>query len=181
MIEIEQHGNSSLGALLAIAMIVIGVAAIVVKAMELASDDEFLKVVGVLTVVCGMLLVLKKAMDDGFKSSLFGGCMLALVGFVMALSMAPSYILYWLTVIVVAELGLKIIFEMPLGIVRVDLGNRDANRLAGVALVLVAIAMMSMEEDLWDFFLYLVGVLLMLFGFLYLAQRRGKGRTYTAG
>lgn len=175
MIDIEQHENSAIGALLAIAMIIIGAAAIIVKAMDLAADDKFTNVVGVLIVICGLLMIFRSATTDGPRDALFGGCMFTLIGFVMAMSASPTFILYWLTVIVMAEMGLKIFFMMPTHIMRVNLGSDVANKAVGIALVVAAIAMIFLEGDGWKFYLYLVGALLMFFGVLYLAQHQGKG------
>ena len=101
----EGKDNAVTGPLLAVVLVALGVIAIVVKAGKFVSDRDFFNAVGILVLIGGIYLIYKGARTDGPRDMIFGGCMLAVMGFVLYVTDGPGFLIFWLAVIVVAELG----------------------------------------------------------------------------
>ena len=124
----EGKDNAVTGPLLAVVLVALGVIAIVVRAGKFVSDRDFFNAVGILVLIGGIYLIYKGARTDGPRDMIFGGCMLAVMGFVLYVTDGPGFLIFWLAVIVVAELGLKLFFMMPLPVINVNFGSVAAEK-----------------------------------------------------
>lgn len=177
----EGKDNAVTGPLLAVVLVALGVIAIVVRAGKFVSDRDFFNAVGILVLIGGIYLIYKGARTDGPRDMIFGGCMLAVMGFVLYVTDGPGFLIFWLAVIVVAELGLKLFFMMPLPVINVNFGSVAAEKAAGVGLVAAAVVLALLEDYVWDWFMYLFGLVLISVGALYLAQSRSGSEGKAVG
>ena len=167
-------GNGRIAPVIAVVLIVLGAAAILAKRSDLLSVKEFFMALGVLVMLAGIITVAGGFARDGPRDMIFGGCMIILVGFVLYMTDIPEILIFWLAVIVLAELGLKLFFSMPLGIADVDLGSDAAEKAAGLAAVAVAVVLIVFEPEIREYFMYLFGGVAIVIGAVILAQLKGE-------
>ncbi len=167
-------GNGRIAPAVAVILIVLGAAAVLAKKTDILSVKEFFMALGVFVMLAGILTVAGGFARDGPRDMIFGGCMIVLVGFVLYMTDIPESLIFWLAVIVLAELGLKLFFSMPLGIADVDLGSDAAEKAAGFAAVAAAVVLIVFEPEIRDCFMYLFGGVAIVIGAVILAQLKGE-------
>ena len=166
MFEIKRTGDYAMDICLGLILSIAGVFALIVAWNGNRYDDDYFQYMGVLLAVIGLVLILYGFRNDCPKEGYLLPAMFAAAGLILVLSDSGEIILYSFLVVALAEFGLKMLFGMG-SLIRIRFDDEIVNITLGIVSLTIALILAWQMENMYEFFMYLLGLAAIAFGTIY--------------
>lgn len=166
MFEIRRVGLYAVDVCVGLCLVIAGFFAIAMCAADVYRFGDFFTVGGAVMTVLGVLLILSKIRRDEQADRLYTAALMLFAGLVLLLSDEGMAVTYVFLTLGAGVFGLQLLFGRPSS-VRIRSDDPAMNRIMGAALLVAAVVLACLMDRMDDFYMYLVGAALIVFGAVY--------------